>query len=71
MWFKSHKIYNENFTVFENLELFASLLDLKSERVFQVMNELSLNGHRDTKAKELSKGFKQRVLIAEGLPARA
>ncbi|MBK23223.1 MAG: bacitracin ABC transporter ATP-binding protein [Halobacteriovorax sp.] len=60
---ESQNLY-ENFTVLENLELFANLLNLKKERVAQVMDELSLNGHRDTKAKELSKGFKQRVLIA-------
>ncbi len=60
---ESQNLY-ENFTVFENLKLFANLLELNLERVSEVMNELNLNGHKETKAKELSKGFKQRVLIA-------
>lgn len=54
----------DNFTVYENLDLFRKLLGLELSRLEELLDELKLREHQETKARELSKGFKQRVLIA-------
>lgn len=54
----------DNFTVFENLDLFRKLLGLDPSRLEELLDELKLREYQETKASELSKGFKQRVLIA-------
>ncbi len=54
----------DNFTVYENLDLFRKLLGLDVSRLEELLDELKLRDHQDTKASELSKGFRQRVLIA-------
>ncbi|MCQ4921972.1 ABC transporter ATP-binding protein [Tissierella carlieri] len=51
----------------ENLKLFAALYRVNDKQVNQVMEELQLTERRKMAVKKLSKGWKQRVLIARAL----
>ncbi|MCL6459221.1 MAG: ABC transporter ATP-binding protein [Gorillibacterium sp.] len=54
-------------TIRENLNLFASLYSLPAGRVDEVMESLQLQDRSSFKVSQLSKGWKQRVLIARAL----
>ena len=57
----------EDFTVIENLSIFAKLYGLSNRNVEEQINKLGLCEHKNFKIKQLSKGYKQRVLIARAL----
>lgn len=54
-------------TIQKNLEIFSKIYQLPSERVIEVMEDLQLVDKKDMKIEKLSKGWKQRVLIARAL----
>lgn len=54
----------ERLTVGENLALFASLKGLPTSRVDETLAEVELSGEKKKPAKALSRGMKQRVLLA-------
>ncbi len=54
-------------TIKKNLMLFAKIYGLPSSRVQEVMSDLQLTSQQDKKVEKLSKGWKQRVLIARAL----
>jgi len=54
-------------TIKENLMFFADLHDVSTERVHEVMESLHLMEMENKKVEKLSKGWKQRVLIARAL----
>ncbi len=57
----------EDLSVEDNLSIFAKLYSSGKERVKSVIKELELTGYEKYKIKKLSKGYKQRVLIARAL----
>lgn len=73
------KIYQDIGVVFElpnlymkasikkNLKIFAELYHLHRSRVYEVMEDLQLLDKQKVKVEKLSKGWKQRVLIARAL----
>lgn len=54
-------------TVIKNLTFFSKLYGVKSKRVSEVIEMLGLNDFKNVKIKNLSKGYKQRVLIARSV----
>lgn len=64
--FESPNLYTRS-TIKDNLRLFADLYEVSNERVEQVMEELHLTEKKDIRVDKLSKGWKQRVLIARAL----
>ncbi len=54
-------------SVEENLNIFAGIYSIARERVKQLLMELKLSEYRKYQIKKLSKGLKQRVLIARAL----
>lgn len=62
-----HQNLYENLTIKENLDYFASLFKLPLSRVLEILNELDLEQYANVIAKNLSKGLKQRVLIARAI----
>ena len=54
-------------TVAKNLTFFSKLYGVKSKRVSEVIEMLGLNDFKNVKVKKLSKGYKQRVLIARSV----
>lgn len=54
-------------TIRQNLELFADLYGVARQRVNEVMDSLQLLEKEKVKVSQLSKGWKQRVLIARAL----
>ncbi|MGL4383473.1 MAG: ABC transporter ATP-binding protein, partial [Bacilli bacterium] len=54
-------------SVLDNLIFFGSLFNVSKESVLETINKVSLNEYTKTKVKHLSKGYKQRVLIARAL----
>ncbi|UTR06298.1 ABC transporter ATP-binding protein [Alkalihalobacillus sp. LMS6] len=59
----------ERLTVYDNLNLFASLfsIDEKEEQINNVLQAVQLENEKKTIAKNLSKGMKQRVMLARAL----
>jgi ABC-2 type transport system ATP-binding protein len=57
----------EDMSIENNLIFFAKLYQVELKRVKEVMNDLELNSHAKMVIKKLSKGYKQRVLIARAL----
>ncbi|WP_368487948.1 ABC transporter ATP-binding protein [Clostridium sp. BJN0013] len=57
----------EDLTVKENLIIFSRLYNVNIERVNSVIIDLELTNYSKYKIKKLSKGYKQRVLIARAL----
>ncbi|WP_051652492.1 ABC transporter ATP-binding protein/permease [Clostridium algidicarnis] len=54
-------------TIQKNLEMFSKIYQLPSSRVDEVMEDLQLIDKKNMKVEKLSKGWKQRVLIARAL----
>lgn len=56
-------------TVYENLNFIAGIykVENKKERIIEIMNDLELNQYRDTRAKNLSGGWKQVLTLASCL----
>ncbi len=54
-------------TIYDNLKFFADLYSVPSEQINQVMESLQLLDKAEEKVNTLSKGWKQRVLIARAL----
>lgn len=54
-------------TIQKNLEMFSKIYQLPSSRVNEVMEDLQLIDKKNMKVEKLSKGWKQRVLIARAL----
>lgn len=54
-------------TIQKNLEMFSKIYQLPSSRVDEVMEDLQLIDKKNMKVEKLSKGWKQRVLIARVL----
>lgn len=57
----------ERMTVFENLKLFADLKGLGSGAVLEVLDRVGLLGEQKKLAKNLSRGMKQRVMLARAV----
>lgn len=57
----------ENATVWENLSLYAKLLNVTSDKIDSLLIRMRLNKHKKTKAGKLSKGQKQRLILIRAL----
>lgn len=57
----------DRITVRQNLEFFAALNDVKAERINQVLEDVFLVEHQHKASKDLSRGLRQRSLIARAL----
>ena len=57
----------ENLTVFENIDFFRELYEVRPERTHEIIKELSLQDKTKEKVSNLSKGLKQRVLLARSI----
>ncbi len=62
----SQTLYDD-LTVFKNIEIFAELFSKKKHEVNQILEKVHLQDKTDAKVKKLSKGLRQRVLIARAL----
>lgn len=59
-------LYNR-LTVFDNLKLFSKLYDTPIERIEEMLALVNLTGEEKTIVSKLSKGMRQRVLLAKAL----
>lgn len=57
----------ERLSIYENLKLFCRLYDAPLARIEEVLVDVNLAKDRDTAISKLSKGMKQRVLLAKAL----
>ncbi|MBD7970839.1 ABC transporter ATP-binding protein [Paenibacillus gallinarum] len=57
----------ERLTIQDNLEMFCSLYDVENKRIAEVLEEVNLANDRKTLVKKLSKGMKQRVMLARAM----
>jgi len=57
----------DRITIRQNLEFFSALNNVHSERVDEVLEEVFLAEHQHKACKDLSRGLRQRALIARGL----
>lgn len=57
----------ERLTVLENLQLFQRLYGVSRENLNEIIGEVELEPHQKVKAKKLSKGLRQRLLLARAL----
>ncbi|GIP45961.1 bacitracin ABC transporter ATP-binding protein [Paenibacillus sp. J45TS6] len=57
----------ERLTIQDNLEMFCSLYDVEKKRIAEVLEEVNLASERKTLVKKLSKGMKQRVMLARAM----
>lgn len=57
----------EYLTVFENIDFFRQLYDIEKCKVDEIIETLSLDKKRNEKVSALSKGLKQRVLLARSI----
>ena len=64
--FESQNLYSK-FSVRDNLKLFSDLFGLTEQRLKKVMDDLQLCDKREVKVEKLSKGWRQRILIARAL----
>ncbi|MCW3490489.1 ABC transporter ATP-binding protein [Dethiobacter alkaliphilus] len=64
--FEQQNLYIRS-SIRDNLKLFGDLFGVTEERINKVMEELELSNRQHTKVAKLSKGWKQRVLIARAL----
>ncbi len=62
-----HVSLYEDMSIENNLRFFSKLYHVGEKRISEVMEEFELNSHAKIAIKKLSKGFKQRVLIARSL----
>lgn len=57
----------EDMTVFENLKFFGALYNIDTKHINDVINLFGISKYKSFKIRKLSKGYKQRVLIARAL----
>ena len=57
----------EDLTVYENLNLFAKILNVKKTRIQEVLEKTKLTDQKKKRVKALSKGMKQRLLLARAV----
>ncbi len=57
----------DRITIRQNLEFFAALNNVDKSRIDEVLNEVFLLEHQNKSCKDLSRGLRQRALIARGL----
>lgn len=57
----------ERLTIQDNLELFCKLYDVNTKRIAEVLEEVNLSKERNTMVKKLSKGMRQRVMLARAI----
>ncbi|ENQ3107040.1 ABC-2 type transport system ATP-binding protein [Bacillus sp. 491mf] len=57
----------ERLSIYDNLLLFCDLYDCKKERIDEVLAEVNLLDDKKTQVKKLSKGMKQRVVLARAI----
>lgn len=57
----------ERLTIQDNLDMFCSLYDVEKKRIAEVLEEVNLANDRKTLVKKLSKGMKQRVMLARAM----
>lgn len=57
----------DRLTVYDNLELFARLYEVNKVRIFEVLEQVNLKSDAKTVVKKLSKGMKQRVVLARAI----
>lgn len=57
----------EYLTVWQNLEYFAKILKVSKERIHEVLHHVDLHAHRKKPAGKLSKGQKQRLVLARAV----
>ena len=62
-----HQNLYDRITVRHNLEFFAALNKVDKSRIDEVLNEVFLVEHQHKACKDLSRGLRQRALIARGL----
>lgn len=62
-----HQNLYDRLSARRHLELFAALTDTDPHRIEEVLELLGLETHADTPVQYLSRGWRQRVLIARGL----
>lgn len=62
-----HQNLYDRLSVRQNLEFFCDLYGLPHRRADDLMNEVGLANHADKATRDLSRGMRQRVLIARGL----
>ncbi len=63
---ENQNLYN-NFTVFENIDFFRKLYNIKPERTNEIIEILKLQDKTNIRTSKLSKGLKQRVLLARSI----
>lgn len=64
--FEQQNTYDD-MTVWQNLRLFAQIYNIRDEKIEELIKQMELEPHKKKKAKHLSKGLKQRLLIARAL----
>ncbi len=64
--FESQNLYEE-LSVYENLNFFRRLYSSPKEKVSEVLQTLGMKAHQKDKVKTLSKGMKQKIMIARAL----
>ncbi|WP_413377224.1 ABC transporter ATP-binding protein [Alkalihalobacillus sp. 1P02AB] len=57
----------EKMTVYNNLKLFAKILDVGKERIDFLLKRVGLSDHKNKLANQLSKGMTQRLVLARAL----
>ncbi len=57
----------ERLTVMENLQIFRRLNGVSMDGLKEILKDVDLEAHQKVKAKKLSKGLKQRLLLARAL----
>ena len=57
----------ERLSVYDNLELFSKLYEVNKARIFEVLEQVNLKADVKTVVKKLSKGMKQRVILARAI----
>jgi len=62
-----HSALYERLTVYDNLKLFCRLYNAPLEQIDVMLREVNLDGERMKTVAKLSKGMKQRVLLAKAL----
>ncbi|KMK77976.1 ABC transporter ATP-binding protein [Alkalihalobacillus pseudalcaliphilus] len=57
----------EKMTVYNNLKIFAKILNVKKERIDELLERVGLAEHKSKLANQLSKGMGQRLVLARAL----
>ncbi|KYG29612.1 ABC transporter ATP-binding protein [Alkalihalobacillus trypoxylicola] len=57
----------EKMTVYSNLKVFAKILNVKKERITELLERVGLEEHKHKLANQLSKGMGQRLVLARAL----